>query len=458
MRICCSSYQYALSWILVLASILLGGAYPVSAAGKAPRRAPMRLVLQSQRTLAPGVTYEEYRTTGRRPVHVHAVKVDRTVDGNAIRVVKGQNQSVSREQLRAMAERYEISQGDAVMAIVNANFWAAVRNNPIGPCVVDGEVVEMNPHKKWSSAFFDVQNRMLIDTFRIAGRVIVGADTFHITSTNRRLDTTGVVVYNKYGGTTVPFVTPDQLEWLWKQAEKERPLLADDSTEIAISEQQMRSEMERAHLEQHREHPMLKLQVRYLRLPSVNRSTPCRIVAIDTGIVTTPLRGAVVSLPRAAFSGRLPRVGDTIHLEFTTNVHQDFRFMNAVSGTPRLVRNGVARHEAKQEGSTARRFIGQHLARTALGTDRTGSTLILVVAEPSRRDRKTYGATLDQMANIMDLLGAEHAVNLDGGGSTGMVVEDRHVFYEQPVDTRPVSVGLAVVRLQHVLRALQYSR
>lgn len=438
---------------------VLAGYVPLHAGvgGPAPK-----LTVRTERTLAPGVTYREYRTNGRRPSNVHVVAVNRTVAGNAIRVVKALNHALSREPLVPMSDRYEVVNGDAVMAMVNANFWAAVRNNPIGPCVVDGEVIEMTPHKQWSSAFFDARNRLFIDTFRLQGTVTIGSVHLPITSTNRRSDSTGVVVYNQYGGKTVPFITPEQLEWLWQQSASERSgvdrSMGDDSTEQAVTEADLRAEMARAHLEQNREHPMVKIQVRYLRFPSVNRTTPCRVLAVDTGIVSTPLRGSVISLPRSALAGPLPRLGDTVLLEFKTNLHEGMHFMNAVSGTPRLVRNGVAGHEAAIEGVTGKRFIRQHLARTALGSDETGDVLFLVAVEPSRKDRSAYGATLADLASIMEALGAHQAMNLDGGGSTGMVIENRHAFFDEPVATRPVSVGLAVVRLQHVLRAYQYSK
>lgn len=442
-------------WMIV--AVVLAGSVELYASTPTPTPTP-KLTIKTERTLAPGITYREYRTNGRRPSLVHVVAVNRTVAGNAIRVVKAMNHALSREPLVPMADRYEVTNGDAVMAMVNANFWAAVRNNPIGPCVVDGEVVEMTPHKQWSSAFFDARNRLLIDTFRLQGSVTIGTARLPIASTNRRSDSTGVVVYNQYGGKTVPFITPEQLEWLWQQSASERRTMGDDSTEQDVTEADLRAEMARAHLEQNREHPMVKIQVRYLRFPSVNRTTPCRVLAVDTGIVSTPLRGAVISLPRSALAGLVPEAGDTVFLEFKTNIHDHLHFMNAVSGTPRLVRNGVSGHEAAREGVTGKRFIRQHLARTALGCDETGETIYLVAVEPSRKDRSAYGATLADLSAIMEALGAHDAMNLDGGGSTGMVVENRHAFFDEAVATRPVSVGLAVVRLHHVLRAHQYSK
>ena len=61
--------------------------------------------------------------------------------------------------------------------------------------------------------------------------------------------------------------------------------------------------------------------------------------------------------------------------------------------------------------------------RTAVGIDRdTGRILLLVVDGRSKLSR---GYTLVELARMMRRLGAEDALNLDGGGSSTMVGKDR---------------------------------
>ncbi|MBI2793239.1 MAG: phosphodiester glycosidase family protein [Ignavibacteria bacterium] len=410
-------------------------------------------------TIAEGVRYGRYKTNGRNPILVHTIKMDRTVPGVAARIVKGENLADGREPIAEMTYRYAEEIGNNILALVNANFWTAVRNTPVGPCVIDGEVIEMNPYKKWSSAFFTADNRVLIDTFRILGSVIWGDQKFTVSNVNRRMDSLSIVVYNGYGGSTVPFVNAKRIEQAFEKAVKDSIFLEKDSTEIAMSLELLRTEIARAQLESSIEHPMVKIRVRYLRNPSLNRRLPCVVLDVDTGTVNTPLRGAVVSVPKTSWLAFSAHAGDTLFLEYTTNLFTNERFMNAVAGTPRIVRNGVARQEALKEGATGRRFITHHLARTAIGTDRSGNQLILAVVETAN-GMGNRGASLDDMAKIMQLLGAHQAMNLDGGGSTGMIVDGDNVIADGAnPHTRPVSVGLAIVRLSHVLRSsLQYSR
>lgn len=412
-----------------------------------------RLMQVRDSVLGQGIRYQEFRTNGKTPIVVHALVLDRSIPGNALRLVKGEDHSVGLERLAEMASRFEASSRHTVYGIVNGNFWRAVRNTLIGPCVIDGEVVEMNSYKKWSSAFFDVRNAMSIDTFRIIGSVSIAGQSYPISTVNHR-DDQGVVVYNSFGGNTVPYVSPKQIERAFQEAIKDTVFIAEDSTEAALTQDVLRQEIARARRERDTEYPMLKIRIRYLRSPSVNVLMPCEVLSVDTGTVTMPIRGAVISMPRIALaSASLPRQGDTIAVQYTTNVQTQTPFMNAVCGTPRLVRKGLAKHEALLEGSTGSRFINHALARSAIGTDSSGTKLILTAVPADRADRGTVGASLQQMAQIMGLLGCSDALNLDGGGSAGMMVGSDHVFFEgaDPL-TRRVGLGVGLVKLSKILR------
>ena len=413
-----------------------------------------KLSMVSDTTLGQGVQYREFRSNGKTPIVVHAMILDRSLPGNAVRLVKGEDHCAGLERLAEMTDRFSASSRHTVYGLVNGNFWRAVRNTLIGPCVIDGEVVEMNAYKKWSSAFFDVRNAMVIDTFALSGSLNIAGRLYPISSVNHR-DDQGVVVYNSFGGTTVPYVSPKQIERAFQEAMKDTVFIAEDSTEAALTQDVLRQEIGRARRERDSEYPMLKIRVRYLRSPSVNVVVPCEVLSVDTGTVTMPIRGAVISLPRPVLmSSVLPKMGDTVRLQYSTNIQQQTPFMNAVCGTPRLVRKGLPKHEALNEGSTGSRFINHALARCAIGTDSSGQKIILAAVPADRPERRTVGASLQQMAQIMALLGCRDAMNLDGGGSAGMMVGNDHVFFDgsDPL-TRRVGLGVGLVKLSKILRA-----
>lgn len=89
-----------------------------------------------------------------------------------------------------------------------------------------------------------------------------------------------------------------------------------------------------------------------------------------------------------------------------------------VSGTPWLVRDGRAR--TAEDDATCAYLCAQTHPRTAVGLDGTGRQLIVLLAAGRRGDVK--GLTLAQTAELMRGLGAVQAFNLDGGGSSTLLI------------------------------------
>jgi hypothetical protein len=85
---------------------------------------------------------------------------------------------------------------------------------------------------------------------------------------------------------------------------------------------------------------------------------------------------------------------------------------HAISGTTMLLENGRIVVPGDDEVAP----------RTAVGLDRSGNTLILIVVD-GRQPGYSDGATLHELAEILAAHGAHDAINLDGGGSSTLVRE-----------------------------------
>jgi exopolysaccharide biosynthesis protein len=68
-------------------------------------------------------------------------------------------------------------------------------------------------------------------------------------------------------------------------------------------------------------------------------------------------------------------------------------------------------------------WVKQRHPRTAVGVSKSGILYVVVVY--GRNPQKSDGASITEMANIMRSLGASEALNLDGGGSSVMVVKGK---------------------------------
>lgn len=401
----------------------------------------------------PGMRVKIY-SYGRYNVLAHVVEVDNGDPTLRLGIIKGQGYVSGLERLGDMMYRLDSTQSDSILCAVNANFWSAYRNVPIGPLVIEGEVAQMTHHKKWSSAFFDERNRMIIDTFRLHGTVTLPHKRkFMINDVNIRRDTSDIVLYNTYGGKTVPFVHETSIEKAVDEFLENHSYAADDSTESELNIEELRQAQAEARRSSDIEFPMWKVQVRHLRLPRINLPTPCIVLDIDTGTVNMPLRGSVISFNRSFSKNDLPRIGDTVLYQFTTNPFPTRRFANAVSGTPRLVRNGIAKHEALEEGAKAVRFRNHGLARTAIGLSRDGKTTYIVMIEPPTKGKSNNGATLQTLASLMRDIGAWNAMNLDGGGSSMMTICNTNVCTNTTIPTgRRISAALALFRRAKLFR------
>jgi uncharacterized protein YigE (DUF2233 family) len=87
----------------------------------------------------------------------------------------------------------------------------------------------------------------------------------------------------------------------------------------------------------------------------------------------------------------------------------------AVGGRPVLVLDG-----ALYEGAADFPTAADRAPRTAVGVSREGRRLMLVVVDGRQRDSR--GMNLRELAELFVELGADRAINLDGGGSSEMFV------------------------------------
>lgn len=91
----------------------------------------------------------------------------------------------------------------------------------------------------------------------------------------------------------------------------------------------------------------------------------------------------------------------------------------AVAGTPWLIRAGQPRRETDDARCAA--FCAQGHPRTALGLDRAARHLYLLLAEGRRPERP--GLSLARTAALLREAGAWEAFNLDGGGSSALLLK-----------------------------------
>lgn len=398
--------------------------------------------------LAPGVIYRNAVIGRGRIKHsAHIIEIDLVNPLISTAVLKANNHVNELEKLQSMIVKYDSLHPETkTIAAINANFWRAYSNRPIGPTIINGEIAEMQTHKQWTSGFFNKMSMLYIDTFFLSGTVkFPTGTTLNISKVNRRSDSLGVVIYNKFSGDTIPYIKQIDIDKSLNIALQDTSF--NDSTEVEMDTLTLLETIKMESMVANIENRMKKIAVQYLEEPAVNKNIPCVIRAIyENGHVKMPTNGVIISIGEDFRNQKFGKINDTINIKFSTNIYDSVMFHNSVSGTPRLVRKGVAKHEAREEGSRSRRFINKALPRTALGTNKSKTKIYFVVAEGANGSKKTRGVSLADFSYVMKTIGCYDAMNLDGGGSSMMVINNNNILRANPQAGRAISVGLSVIQ------------
>jgi len=171
-----------------------------------------------------------------------------------------------------------------------------------------------------------------------------------------------------------------------------------------------------------------------------------RVIEASNGNLPVPKGGYVVSANGKAFK----RVFESLQpgaraLVYTqlSGVWEGVRY--AVGGGPTIVHSGRVHVTAKQEGFSSHIASGR-APRTAIGYTPSGVTLMVTV--DGRVPKHSVGCTLNELARMMIELGCTEAINLDGGGSTVMVIDNKPVNRLSAGTERLVSNAIGIFPLE----------
>src|SRR5687767_7445502 len=382
-------------------------------AASAPSPASAQLTVAdsvSSRLVVPGVTLRRIvRPAG--PWILSVLEVELRRPEIEVKGVRACDNLLGRERPAAIARRLR-HEGVDVVGILNADFFdlrggtGATESN----VVIDGEIVKaVTVTESPFDAFDNVHTQFAITTrgapvlerFRLKGLVRTPSGDWPLAAVNR------------IAPAALALLTP------WFDAVTFAPKTADSAAHVWLLKIGGRGDTARFRVD--------SSATRALSALGSEQGT----VLIATG----PVRHVVERL----------RPGDRVDV-IAQLVPDRGALYTVVGGWPRIIDAGrnVALAADSVEG-TAPRFSRARHPRSALGISRDSTTLYLVSVDG--RQKTSVGMTLEELADAMLALGAHEAMNLDGGGSTALVVRDSIVH--KPSDTsgeRPVGNVVAITR------------
>ena len=194
-------------------------------------------------------------------------------------------------------------------------------------------------------------------------------------------------------------------------------------------------------------------------------SGPGREVVAEHGVVTSVSGSRGTALARGERSVQAigsdtdalagVRVGDRLRLRLRLRSHGALlrtpRGTTVTNGGPLLMRNGEVRITQRRDGfvhpgepSFSYGFVIKRNPRTFAGIDAKGRTVLITV---DGRTAEDLGLSVRESADVARSLGLVDAINLDGGGSTTMVVHGAVISHpSDATGERPVGDALLIGR------------
>ena len=169
-----------------------------------------------------------------------------------------------------------------------------------------------------------------------------------------------------------------------------------------------------------------------------------KVIDIQTQhLIQIPKHGYIYSVG-AGITHNLPNlnIGDPLTINakiiplLTPETAETWTTMPSVlSGAPLLLKDGIKITDYSSE-VLRESFLNIPYARTSIGTLPNGNWLLVVIEENITHG--AFGMTIPELATVMQELGCNNALNLDGGGSTTMYYDNKLINHPMGDEDEPL--------------------
>jgi exopolysaccharide biosynthesis protein len=372
---------------IAICAVLILAATPVRAQEKAPK----------SEFIAPGIEHiqitrgykSDKEATG--PWFINMLRIDLTKA--RLRMVHAMDEAVGLETVSSLATRY------GALAAINSGYFRTTgtyRGDSVGVDLLDGKILSESNNTRAAVGLIEGKDaqQVIFGHIKFEGQLSAGRSRHDINGLNRPRADNELLIF-----------TP----------EFHRTTLTDPTG--------------------------LEIVVRRSRVTEIRDMR---------GSSTIPADGFVISTGGSAREWALKnlRVNSSVALTMKLSPTESDQTelwkqaTNIVGGGPQLIKDGrVDITNAAEKIASA--FVNDGHPRTAIAKLKSGQLLLVTV--DGRQPGESIGMSLTMLADLLIEFGAVEAINLDGGGSTTMVIKNKLV--NKPSDAtgeRPVSDAILV--------------
>ena len=342
--------------------------------------------------IAPGIEHGQV-TSGstEEPLRINVLRVD--LKRTRLRVVRALDQGLGMETVSSLATRHRAD------AAINGGFFrltGTYRGESTGLLMIDGKLISESNNDRADVGFIDegTATDVIFGHLKYQGEISVGRTRHSVNGVNRPMAADEMIVFTpEFHRTTL--TNPDGVE-----------VVVRGNTVIAVKDLTGSS-----------------------RIPSDG------FVISAAGKARDWIKRNVRRGSRLRFTWKIV----SIHPNDTDKWHRAYSILGA---GPQLIKSGRIAITYLQE-QMSENFATDRHPRTAIGETADGKLLMITV--DGRQPKISLGMSLHSLADLLLELNAIDAINLDGGGSTTMVVKQKVV--NRPSDQtgeRPVSDAILV--------------
>lgn len=344
--------------------------------------------------VAPGIEHGQITSRGEPndgPLFINVLRVD--LKRARLKVVRALDQGLGLETVSSLAARHR------AIAAINGGYFRTTgtyRGESTGLLLIDGELISEPYNDRAGLAFISEgpATDVIFGHLKYRGEISVGKARHRVQGLNRPVSANELIVFTpEFHRTTL--TNPDGVEVVVRR-----------NTVVAVRD--------------------------------LKGSTPIP----SDGFVISAVGTAREWIKRNVRKGSRLRFAWSMS-SFEPDRDATWRRAYSILGAgPQLIKSGKVAITHLEE-KMAPSFASDHHPRTAVGRTKEGKLLLVTV--DGRQPQISIGMSLYSLADLLLELGALEAINLDGGGSTTMVLKQKVV--NNPSDQtgeRPVSDAILV--------------